>query len=458
MRQARPAPSSSPSRQQLLLQRPAGPPMRVPIGQQRALFPARVVSPVRTGSHGSLNKGSSPVKPRRDAITGIWGTSGSGSGKIKPTPGLIKPSEVLIAPEQTVTESSSPVRAGRVSRLPVPARGKTRDEKEKLGLINEKEKPEVDDVRESVGVPAVGTGSFAENGKLQVPGTSVREPTPPTPLETPGSPGSSTSTLIMDVPLFYQPPAPRLPPIQPRTAEEIIAEGTAREAQRKREGKTAAAAAAALRCLPLTRAPRRIIPDGSALQSWASLASASATGSMTESQKELQRITAANTERNNSYGCVIERIDSFVDIPRPPSPTSRVRTKAQKAREMEKQSRDERAQRRSAARDGDTSTASEPSGSTLAPGDESEWTEPERRGRHVRWARALVREDVGSREPGESGPSVGRGCLARTYELDRHGNARGVGGSGAEARRVVVVRYVYNDEPGFKAWKRGQTG
>lgn len=199
--------------------------------------------------------------------------------------------------------------------------------------------------------------------------------------------------------------------------EKIIAEGTAREAQRKRENKTAAAAAAALRCLPLTRAPRRIIPDGSALQSWASLAP---TSSMTESQKELQRITATNTERNNTYGCVIERIESFVDIPRPPSPTSRVRTKAQKARETERQSRDERAQRRSAARDGDTSTTSEPSRSTLAPGDESEWTEPERRGRHVRWAQALVREDVGPREPGAgSAASVGRGCLARVSVDER---------------------------------------
>ena len=56
---------------------------------------------------------------------------------------------------------------------------------------------------------------------LQVPGSASRERTPPTPLETPGSPGSSSSTLIMDVPLFYQPPTPRLPPIQQRTAEEV---------------------------------------------------------------------------------------------------------------------------------------------------------------------------------------------------------------------------------------------
>ncbi|CCO28203.1 hypothetical protein BN14_02196 [Rhizoctonia solani AG-1 IB] len=236
----------------------------------------------------------------------------------------------------------------------------------------------------------------------------------------------------MDVPLFYQPPVPRHVPIQPKSAEEIIAEGTAREAQRKREqGKTkaAAAGAAAMRCLPLTRAPKRIIPDGSVLQAWASMSNTA--GPLTEGQKELQKLTTENTERNTAYGCVIERTEAFVDLPRPPSPTSRVRTKAQKAREVERQSRNERAQRRSAAKDGegDSSIASTSAEERrLAPGDEFEWTEPERRrkGRHVRWAQSLVHDDnagVGPQTPEHSAAGgVGRRCLARTYELDRHGN------------------------------------
>lgn len=42
----------------------------------------------------------------------------------------------------------------------------------------------------------------------------------------------------------------------------------------------------------------------------------------------------------------------------------------------------------------------------------------------------------------------------QTYELDRHGNARNVSQAAVEAERVVVVRYVYNDEAGFKGRKK----
>ncbi|KAJ1308879.1 hypothetical protein OPQ81_004566 [Rhizoctonia solani] len=457
---------SSPSRQQLLLQRPAGPPMRVPVGQQqqlqRPLFPSRVVSPIRTGSGNGLSTTSPSKSQRNESRNGTWGA------RVSSKKTQIKPPEVVIAP--STDRSSSPARTARaLSRLPVPAGRK----------VKEKNQSEADGASQSESLPAgssaTGSSTAATDGgsgsvnptsaTLDAPNTVPRERTPPTPLETPASPGSSTSTLIMDVPLFYQPPAPRHVPIQSKTAEEIIAEGTAREAQRKREqGKTkaAAAGAAAMRCLPLTRAPKRIIPDGSVLQAWASVSNV--TGPLTEGQKELQKLTAENTERNNAYGCVIERTETFVDVPRPPSPTSRVRTKAQKAREVERQSRDARAQRRSAARDGEadsslTSTSAEER--RLAPGDDAEWIEPVRKGRHVRWAQSLVRDDVdtGPRVPEHSastGVSVGRGCLARTYQLDRHGNTLDRAPI-TEPLRVVIVRYVYNDEPRFKVWKRGQT-
>ncbi|CAE6454874.1 unnamed protein product [Rhizoctonia solani] len=413
---------------------------------------------MRTGSTNGLSTGS-PSRSHRNDARGTWGAHvTSKKTQIK--------HEVLIVP--ALDGSSSPVRAARpLSRLPVPAGRK----------VKEKTEPEADGVCESESPPAgsSATGSLmpvAEGGMgsisstsamLDVPSSLPRERTPPTPLETPASPGSSTSTLIMDVPLFYQPPAPRHTPIQPKTAEEIIAEGTAREAQRKREqGKTkaAAAGAAAMRCIPLTRAPKRIIPDGSALQGWAS--ASNATGPLTEGQKELQKLTVENTERNNAYGCRIERTETFVDIPRPSSPTSRVRTKAQKAREMERQSRDERAQRRSAAKgaEGDSSLASTSAEERrLAPGDDIEWIEPVRKGRHVRWAQSLVHDDVdkGRRTPESlTAASAGRGCLARTYELDRHGNTPDPAPT-TEPLRVVIVRYVYNDEPRFKVWKRGQT-
>ena len=231
-----------------------------------------------------------------------------------------------------------------------------------------------------------------------------------------------------------------------------------------------------MHCLPLSRA-RRIIPDGSSLQAWPS-----ASG-LTETQKELQRITQANTERNTAYVVTLERTEAYKDAPRPPSPTSRIRTKAQKAKEMERQSRDERALRRSASRvggDPDMSTVTADMseagtsdlGPALAPGDEEEWTSPGRPGRHVRWERALARDAVGAGAGTGSEPrGVGRGCLARvsktarewtgtdvgwrqTYELDRHGNARNVSQAEVEAERVVVVRYVYSDEAGLKGRKK----
>ncbi|QRV87858.1 proteoglycan 4 [Ceratobasidium sp. AG-Ba] len=463
-------PPSSPSRQQLLLQRPAGPPMRVPVNQpQRVVFPQRVPSPVRTGSYQGIPPRSSPAKPQKHSGP-VWQRApGPTLAPSVPNRAIqlasqIKP-EVLIAPRDDVRSpppdtgsgSASPGRTVR-SRLPVPRSGsaipRTTGEKEKS-----KETAEGGDGHghESSVPPAVEIGSSMANasragtsaGTLQLPPAVSREPTPPTPLETPASPGSSSSTLIMDVPLFYQPPAQRLPPIQQRTAEEIIAEGMEREAQRKRERgqvKSAAAAAAALRCVPLARA-RRIIPNGSALQAWPSVS-----GPMTESQKELERLTRENTEKNNVYACTLEMTEAFKDEPRPASPSLRVRTKAQKAKETERQERAERAQRRSASR-GETSSAAEtatpepPSGHMLAPGDEEVYESPDRPGRRVRWARSLVHDDVGvdNTDPGSAAGSVGRGCLTRTYELDRHGNARDPGTT-VDVERVVVVRYVYRDE------------
>ncbi|CUA69368.1 Proteoglycan 4 [Rhizoctonia solani] len=453
---------NSPSRQQLLVHRPAGPPMRVPVGQQqqqqqpqRATFPSRVASPVRSGPTSE-----SPSKPQRNDTRNAWGAHVT-SKKTQ-----IKPPEVLIAP--TSDKSSSPVRTARpLSRLPVPAGRKAKEKAEPEVDADENESPPATTGSSMPMTDGAMSSTDSTSTTLDVANSIPRERTPPTPLETPASPGSSTSTLIMDVPLFYQPPAPRHAPIQSKTAEEIIAEGTAREAQRKQQGKTkaAAAGAAAMRCLPLTRAPKRIIPDGSALQAWASVSHVA--GPLTEGQKELQKLTMKNTRQNNTYECVVvERAETYVDRPRPTSPGSRVPTKAQKARVLERQSRDERAQRRSAARDGEgdsslTSTGVEER--RLAPGDDVEWVEPVRKGRHVRWAQTLAHDDVdkGPRTPETSAAvSVGRGCLARTYELDRHGNSVNPAPGPAptlKPLRVVITRYVYNDQSEFKVWKRGQT-
>ncbi|KAG9101708.1 hypothetical protein FRC06_002718 [Ceratobasidium sp. 370] len=421
-------PASSPSRQQLLMQRPPGPPIRVLASQQqRVVFAPRVPSPIRTGSHhGVASKNPSPVKTQRNGGTLVW-------QRAAPVPMVpnrdsqltnqIK-AEVLIAPrDDAPRDGSAPGRADR-SRLPVPkaASGVPRATERK----REENRP---------GVPPAGVAVAEGSPTLQVPLTVPRERTPPTPLETPASPGSSSSTLIMDVPLFYQPPTPRLPPIQQRTAEEIIAQGVEREAQRKRErqgqAKAAATAAAALRCVPLARA-RQIIPDR--LQSWAS------TSGLSESQKEVERLTRENTERNTVYACTLEMTEAFRDAPRPPSPTSRIRTKAQKAKEVERQERAERAQRRSASR-GDTLVETPEPRPVLAPGDDEVWESSERPG-HVRWAQRLVNDDTGAVPSAKPAAGAGRGCLKQTYSLDGHGNALGDSEAGG-SERVVVVRYLY---------------
>ncbi|KAG9083448.1 hypothetical protein FS749_006023 [Ceratobasidium sp. UAMH 11750] len=411
-------PSGSPSRQQLLMQRPPGPPIRVLASQQqRVVFPQRVPSPVRTGSQHGTNKNPSPVKPPRSGGTLIWQRA---PGPVIPNRGTqltnqIK-TEVLIAPrDDGPVDGSAPGRADR-SRLPVPKSGVPR--------ATEKSK------ENESGVPPAGA---VTEGTLPVPSTALREKTPPTPLETPPSPGSSTSTLIMDVPLFYQPPAPRLPPIPQRSAEEIIAQGVEREAQRKRERqgqvKPATAAAAALRCVPLARAGK-IIPDR--LQSWPS------TSGLSESQKEVERLTRENTERNTVYACTLEVAEAVRDGPRPSSPTARVRTKAQKAKEVGRQERAERAQRRSASR-GDTPVEMPEPRPVLAPGDDEVWEDAERAG-HVRWAQTLVHDDDGT--PSAKASASGRGCLKPSHPLDRHGNVLGEGEPGS-SERVVVVRYLY---------------
>jgi hypothetical protein len=118
-------PSGSPSRQQMLLHRPAGPPMRVPVNQpQRVVFPVRVPSPVRTASHnGAASRNPSPAKPQRRADGGlVWQRAPAPAAvpnRVVQSTSQIKP-DVVVTPRarSPVDGSSSPTRPGR-SRLPV---------------------------------------------------------------------------------------------------------------------------------------------------------------------------------------------------------------------------------------------------------------------------------------------------------------------------------------------------
>lgn len=65
------------------------------------------------------------------------------------------------------------------------------------------------------------------------------------------------------------------------------------------------------------------------------------------SEKELRETTKRNTAKNEVYHCAIDRQIVRKTGPRPPSPTSKIRTTADKEEEEKKQGRGERAKRRS---------------------------------------------------------------------------------------------------------------
>jgi hypothetical protein len=122
------------------------------------------------------------------------------------------------------------------------------------------------------------------------------------------------------------------------------------------------------------------------------------------SGKELKTTTERNTSRNQVFFCAIDRQIVRVPGPRPPSPTSKIRTTADRDEEEKKNSREHRAKRR--ARD---SVASTEGGSperpviqrverARCPGDEEDWKTPARPAKkaklreekNVKWDKGLV--------------------------------------------------------------------
>jgi hypothetical protein len=122
------------------------------------------------------------------------------------------------------------------------------------------------------------------------------------------------------------------------------------------------------------------------------------------SGKELKMTTDRNTMRNQVYFCAIDRQIVHIPGPRPPSPTSKIRTTADRDEEEKKKSREHRAKRR--ARESGASTEG---GSperpvvqrieqTRGPGDDEDWKTPARpmkkaklrQEKNVKWDRELV--------------------------------------------------------------------
>lgn len=118
------------------------------------------------------------------------------------------------------------------------------------------------------------------------------------------------------------------------------------------------------------------------------------------SGKELKTTTDRNTMRNQVYLCAIDRQIVHVPGPRPPSPTSKIRTAADRAEEEKKKSREHRAKRRGIS--GQEGSPERPVIEKVerarGPGDEEDWTTPARPAKKakvgivksVKWDRELV--------------------------------------------------------------------
>jgi len=105
------------------------------------------------------------------------------------------------------------------------------------------------------------------------------------------------------------------------------------------------------------------------------------------SEKELKSTTHHNTMRNQVYLCAIDRQIVRKTGPRPPSPTSKIRTTADRDEAEKNAGREARAKRRSRGSDGDTESDSEDDVHSSVverlthvrgPGDEDDYTTPAR--------------------------------------------------------------------------------
>ncbi|OCF43664.1 hypothetical protein I317_02414 [Kwoniella heveanensis CBS 569] len=212
------------------------------------------------------------------------------------------------------------------------------------------------------------------------------------------------------------------------------------------------------------------------------------------SEKELKKTTDRNTAKNQVYHCAIDRQVVFQPGPRPPSPTSKIRTTAERDEEEKKAARGDRARRRKGedndsndddvaggeqgAKGGKKEQKEQPLSWPIiekmvvhkAPGDEEEFVSPprpakkvktDRRGKDkaVKWDKGLTiirddgsvrasrersREDSGKQQQQE--PS--KGCLKSNIELDQHGNvpdsSRPV--ENLKRTRIVVTAVFYDGE------------
>ena len=146
------------------------------------------------------------------------------------------------------------------------------------------------------------------------------------------------------------------------------------------------------------------------------------------SERELKAATQRNTAKNMVFHCAIDREIVKVPGPRPPSPTSKIRTTADKEEEIKKAGRGQRAKRRSRSSDGeseteDTTPLIEKVERFRGPGEDEDYSTPARPGKKaktshaksVKWDRQLtiVRDDS---RPGVA-RTIPRSALLRRSSL-----------------------------------------
>ncbi|ODN99201.1 hypothetical protein I350_07360 [Cryptococcus amylolentus CBS 6273] len=186
-------------------------------------------------------------------------------------------------------------------------------------------------------------------------------------------------------------------------------------------------------------------------------------------EKQLKTTTARNTARNQVYHCAIDRQIIRQPGPRPPSPTSKIRTTSDREEEDRKNAREVRARRRKGEPEEDDKPVLEKIEVLKAPGDEEEYTHspvrPAKRSRtstgsnssegrkRIRWDREILvihSDGAGKRTPSEEpvDASVGKSCIKTKTPLDEHGNVidaqRPV--DDLKRTRVVVSAIFYDGE------------
>ncbi|WVO15075.1 hypothetical protein L204_102719 [Cryptococcus depauperatus] len=184
-------------------------------------------------------------------------------------------------------------------------------------------------------------------------------------------------------------------------------------------------------------------------------------------QKQLRTATARNTAKNQVYHCAIDRKVIRQPGPRPPSPTSKIRTVEEKDELEKKKSREDRAKRRMGSNPKDQQPVVAKMQVRRAPGDESdyEYTSSDRPvkrtkleeqdGKRLRWdTEVMVIRDDGltsvstEQERTDREKVMGKSCIKFKVPLDEYGNALDSTKpiENLKRQRVVVTAVFYDGE------------